>query len=104
MSQQADTFGDKVLTLNFLSERPEARSTKVLNFCLGRLTGGGSLLWEERNNIKSERGEFQLHGDYEAGKSFVNGFALIYMDQKRTMYWYFIVHKLPKKCTCSVHH
>lgn len=31
MSQQAETIGDKVLTLNFLSERPEAQSTKALN-------------------------------------------------------------------------
>lgn len=69
MSQKAGTIGDKVLTLSFLSERPEAQSTKALSLCMGLLTGRMSSLWGKKKDIKSERGEFQFHGNYEAGEA-----------------------------------
>ena len=68
MSQQAETIGDKVLTLNFLSERPEAQSTKALNLCLGHLTGSMSSLWEKKKILSPREVTLNFMGIMRQGK------------------------------------
>lgn len=69
MSQQAEAIGDKVLTLNFLSERPEAQEYQGLEPLPGSSHWQHVLTVGKEKDIKSEVGEFKLHGNYEAGKA-----------------------------------
>lgn len=64
MSQQEETIEDQVLTLSSLGKRPEAESIEALNLCLGHVLTVG-----KKKDIKSKRGELQLHGSYEAGET-----------------------------------